>query len=159
MNFSDAFLGESSTLQTNFIHAVGVGLAGRGGHGEWQHVLGDGGASADIGVRADSHELMYRTECSDYGPLCDGDVAAKSGAVHEHHAIADDAIGSDLAGSWYLRARINDGGGMDHRGWVAALTGGIHRQDPLSFDPRPRELSMSWQETIASATFLSPTKA
>src|SRR5436305_1983504 len=256
MNFSDAFLGESSTLQTNFIHAVGVGLAGRGGHGEWQHVLGDGGASADIGVRADSHELVHGAEGSDYGPLFDGYVTANSGPIHQHdvianHAIvshmrvghdkqmatdfgeattfhgsaiegdvfanlvviadfqagglaavrdilgrhadrgvrekrlvaadhrravdhdmrqqtagfsefdirADDAIGADLAGSWYLRARIDDGCGMNHRGWVAALTGGIHGQDPLSFDPRPRELSMSWQDTIASATFLSPTKA
>src|SRR5947209_57286 len=92
MNFSDAFLGESSTLQTNFIHAVGVGLACRGGHGEWQHVLGDGGASADVGMRADSHELVHGAEGSDYSPLFDGDVAAQRSAVHEHHVIANYAI-------------------------------------------------------------------
>src|SRR5579864_1447433 len=96
MDFLYAFFGKSSPLKADFIHAVGVGLAGRGGHREWQHVLGDGGASADVGMRADSYELVHRAEGSDYGPLFYGHVAAEGGAVHEHHVIANHAIVADV---------------------------------------------------------------
>jgi hypothetical protein len=96
VNFGDAVFGESAALEADFVHAVGVGVAGGGGHGEGQDVLRDGGASADVGVGADAHELMHGAERSDDGPLFDGDVAGDGRSVDQHDVIFDEAVVADV---------------------------------------------------------------
>ena len=76
-------------LETYFVKAVGVVVALDGGEGVGQDVLGDRGASADVGVAADAAELVHGTEGADCGVVFDDDVAGECGGVGEDAAVAD----------------------------------------------------------------------
>ena len=102
----------------------------------------------------------------------DRNMRHQMAALAQFDVRADHAIGPDLARRRNLRARINDGRGM-YRSWTsndgilgrwiltiaatlqaAQRSANSRRQRPLRFAPRPRELSMSWHDTMASATRL-----
>ena len=71
-------------------------VARRRRHRERQDILRDRRSAANIGMRADAHELMHRAERSHHRPLFDRHVAAQGGAIHQHGVIADHAIVPDV---------------------------------------------------------------
>src|SRR5207253_5243946 len=53
-------------------------------------------AAADYGVRADAHEMMYRTQRADIGPVFDRDMSAERSGVRHDDVAADLAIMRDV---------------------------------------------------------------
>jgi hypothetical protein len=87
---------EALALEADFVEAVGVVVALDAGEGVGQHVLGDGGAAADVAVAADAAELVDGAEGADGGVVFDGDVAGESGGVGEDAAVADGGVVADV---------------------------------------------------------------
>ena len=96
MNPGDAFFGKSAALESDFVDSIGVRVARGGSHGERQDVLRDGRASANVGMRADAHELMHRAERAHDRPFFHCDMTRDGGAVDEHGMIADHAVVADM---------------------------------------------------------------
>src|SRR5580704_2224551 len=57
---------EAAALEANLVEAVGAVITFGGGEGVRQDVLRGHGAAADVGVAADSTELVDRTEGADH---------------------------------------------------------------------------------------------
>ena len=125
---------------------------------------------------ADRAEGKEAIVCADPGRSFDGDVRNQVAAFAQFDLRTDHAIRADLAGRMNLRARIDNGGGMNAvwkigatestgavSGWLRcfAIRGLGFRLVRLCCAPfdhaRPRAVSTNWQLTTASATRLAPT--
>ena len=97
VQFFDIFSGKAVAFKADPVdpgdpHPV----SGAGHDGEWRHILGQAGHSADIGKSADPGELMHPDETSQVGPVLHHDMAAQGGGVGHDHMIADPAIMGDM---------------------------------------------------------------
>src|SRR6185312_7309042 len=135
---------------------------------------GFAGVSDVLRRHADRTEGKEAVVRADFRRSLDGDVRNQMAAFAHFDFRANHAIGADLAGGMNLRARIDDGCGMNQCGsfwrgvrlswnvWLRAFghTGaysGSSVSAAPSDPPRPRAASTSWQLTTASATRLAPT--
>ena len=87
---------EAGTLQADAIEAVRVGLALGGSQREGQNILGDGGATAYVGMLPDTAELVHRAERTDTGIVLHRDVAGQGGAIGQDAMVADGAVVTDV---------------------------------------------------------------
>ncbi len=81
---------KAAAFEPDFVEAVGAGLAFGRGKRIGQDVLGDGGASAGVGVLADAAELVDLVERAYRGVVLDDDVAGEGGGVGQDAVVADD---------------------------------------------------------------------
>src|ERR1035437_4094344 len=88
--------GEAAALEADFVETVGVVVALDRGQRVRQDVLGDGRASADVGVLADAAELVHGTERADDCVVLDDDVAGERGSVGEDASVADGGVVADV---------------------------------------------------------------
>lgn len=92
MDLANTLARESTALKADFIHSVRAVVTGGADQRERQHVLCDGRAPADVGVRADTHELVHRAKRPDHSPFFHRDMARERSPVDQHGVIADDTI-------------------------------------------------------------------
>ena len=96
VNLADSFLADASSLQSDGIHPESVRVAFGGSLRKWQHILRDRRSSADIGVCANSYELVHRTEGPHHGPILHRDMPPKSRSIGHDDMVANDAIMRDV---------------------------------------------------------------
>src|SRR5581483_11762284 len=58
--------------------------------------LGDGGAAADVRMRANANELVNRAERADDRPFFHRDMSGESGPIYQHGVIADYRIVANM---------------------------------------------------------------
>ena len=107
---AEALAVEAAALEANFVEAVGVDFSRGRSQGEREHILGDGGAAADVGMAADAAKLVHRAKGSDGRVVLDDDVTGEGSGVGEDTVIADDAIVADV-GVGHDEAMTSDAGG------------------------------------------------
>src|SRR5579859_5141678 len=64
-----ALLREAAALEPDRVQSISMDVARDAGLGERQYVLRDGRAATDVGVGADTHELMHRSERAEHRPF------------------------------------------------------------------------------------------
>src|SRR5579872_1461369 len=107
--------------------------------------------------RTERKEGIVRTN---FGRPLNRDVREQAAVLAEVYIGAHHAVRTNRARSGNFRSCCNDGRGMNiHEGFSELPRYANASSGPLPLQPRPRELSTSWHETIASATRLSPTQA
>src|SRR5208337_1942307 len=92
MQRGNPLLRKTTSLQTEFVQHVGMGVAFSTGHRVRQHILGNRRPTTDVGMGSNAHELMHRTECTNHRPLLNGDMTCQCGGIDQHRVIADEAI-------------------------------------------------------------------
>src|SRR2546430_3410422 len=139
----------------------------------------DGRALADFVVITDfeagrfalvGHVLRVHADCAkweesvvraDFRGTFDCDVRDQVAAFAHLHVWTDYAVRADLAGCGNFCAWINDCHGVNIHHWVMECGARPCKGHSVAWSspPRPRELSISWQDTVASATFFPFTRA
>ena len=124
-----------------------------------------------LGRHADGAERKERIVRADSAWTSNGNVRQQAAIFAQHDFSADHAVGTDAAGGRHFGLGIDDGRRMNVHEFIAfvGMREPAVREAILSFhsaafspalsvpSPRPRALSMSWHETVASATRLPAT--
>ena len=92
VNLVDAILFKAAAPQTHDIDAVNLDAPLVHGTRERQHILGNHGVTANIGVAPHAAELVNAAEGADGGVVFDDDVARQGGPVAQDGIVAYQAI-------------------------------------------------------------------
>ena len=87
---------EAPAFEPDRVHTVAMGLALGNDTRKRRHVLGDDGASSDVGVAANAAELVHGAERPDVRIILDDHMASKCRPIRENGVVADDAIVCDV---------------------------------------------------------------
>ncbi len=96
VNFADTLFAEASSFQPNRIQAISLGIPGSHGLGKRQNVFGNHSSASDVGVCADTAELMDRAERSYGGPIFHDYMTGESSGIGQEHVVANRGIVADM---------------------------------------------------------------